>query len=288
MQKIALLIIIGLFLIGNPLFAQFKSKSRNKPNPIASSQWWIGVGGGLNLSSVQVLEKYHVLTPTSGELPKKDYQNFNKIGTQFNLMLSYSFSNISMVLQPGLSRNNFTYENRQEWQSDQNPENSIYIDNVHLQSFNYFDIPLKIRYSFPVSNVIIPFLQAGGYYSLLVEADKTIESTGVDNASGSANLLPLDNQADQITELIYPANYGLMAGAGLMVPVGDGMAILEANYHRGFRNIVNDELRYTVDKFVTGAYDVPDDWVLSNISLNFTFAIPLKFVTSKDFVPVNR
>lgn len=288
MLKTFILLTFGLTICLPDATAQFKPKSRNNSTSMQASQWWVGVGGGMNLTSMQVLEQYHVLTPTQGEVPLKQYNSFNAAGTQFNLMVSYSFSNISLLLQPGIHRNNFTYENRFEWQSSENPENNIFIDNQHYQSVNYLNVPLKLRYSFDFGSAIVPFIQGGGFYGFLLEADKTIESSGTDNASGSSNQLPLDSRSDEITDLFYKTNYGLSAGAGLMLAIGDGMAIFEINYHHGFRNIVNPETRYTIDKFVTGAYDVPDDLVMSNISANFTFAIPLKFITSKDFVPVNR
>lgn len=288
MLKTVIFLLIGLSFSASDLLAQFKTKPRNNSSSTNASQWWIGVGGGFNLTGMQVLEQYHVLTPTRGDLPKKDYSNYNVTGTQFNLMLNYSFSNISLLLQPGINRHHFTYENMLQWQSSENPENNIFIDNHHSHSINYLNIPLRFRYSFEFGGAIVPFIQGGGYYGFLLEADKTIESSGIDNASGSSNQLSLGSQSDEITDLFYKTNYGLSAGLGLMLAIGDGMAIFEVNYDRGFRNIVNPETRYTIDKFVTGAYDVPDDLVMSNISANFTFAIPLKFITSKDFVPVNR
>jgi hypothetical protein len=287
MIKTFVLLLCGLLFSVTIATAQFKPKQRNNPSSINTSQWWIGVGGGVNLTGMQVLEQYHVLTPTLGDFPEKQYNSFNSLGTQFNLMVSYSFSGISLLIQPGIHHYNFTYDNRFEWQSAENPDNNIFIDNHHSHSINYLNIPLKLRYAFDFGS-IVPFIQGGGYYAFLLEADKTIESRGIDNASGSSNQLPLDSQSDDITELFYPTNYGLSAGIGVMLSIGDGMATFEINYDRGFRNIVNPENRYTIDKFVTGAYNVPDDLVMSNISANFTFAIPLKFVTSKDFVPVNR
>lgn len=288
MQKYFILLLIALCINASNVSGQFKSKNRKSSSSLPSSQWWIGVGGGLNLTSMQVLERYHVLTPTAGELPEKEYSHFNAMGNQFNLMVSYSFGNLSVLIQPGIHQYKFKYDNRFEWQSTENPDNNIFIDNEHSHSLNYLNLPFKFRYAFSFSSVFVPFIQGGGYYALLAKGDKSIESSGVDNASGSSNQLPLDSQADEITDLFYKSNYGLTAGAGFMLPIGDGMAVFEINYDRGFRNIVNPETRYTVDKFVTGAYDVPDDMVMSNISANFTFAIPLKFITSKDFVPVNR
>jgi hypothetical protein len=45
-------------------------------------------------------------------------------------------------------------------------------------------------------------------------------------------------------------------------------------------------MKFTDNQLVTGTYDVPDDFSLNNLSISFQVIIPLKFITSKDYVPL--
>ena len=68
--------------------------------------------------------------------------------------------------------------------------------------------------------------------------------------------------------------------------MGNARVGLEVNYHYGLQNLDNGSMKYVDNQLVTGAYDVPDDYSMNNISLSIQIIIPLKFITSSDFVPL--
>lgn len=287
MKKIILALLA--VAIANAAMAQFKKPKRVNDNPLKGTQWWVGIGGGINLSQVDVGNVYHVLIPTqiNAESPEKEYESYQSLGFQFDLAVSYHLGAVSFILQPSYVQYSFDYHTRFVWENAENQAQRVELNNLHHQNLNYLNVPLKVRYEIHKGKVI-PFIQAGGFFGFLIGADKVIETSGIDNASGSDNILPVAEHANKITGLLNEHNYGLMAGLGAILPIGDGRFSLEINYQHSLPNIVQPGKRYRVDKFVTGAYDVLDDWSLRNLLVNANFSIPLKFVTSKDFVPVNR
>ncbi|MCK5702517.1 MAG: PorT family protein, partial [Cyclobacteriaceae bacterium] len=68
--------------------------------------------------------------------------------------------------------------------------------------------------------------------------------------------------------------------------VGNARIGLEVNYHYGLQNLDNGGVKYIDNQLVTGTYDVPDDYSLNNLEISMQVIIPLKFITSKDYVPL--
>ena len=89
-----------------------------------------------------------------------------------------------------------------------------------------------------------------------------------------------------IEDRIKKANYGIIGGIGFTYNVGNARIGLEVNYHYGLQNLDNGELKYVDNQLISGTYDVPDDYSLDNLELSLQVIIPLKFITSKDYVPL--
>jgi hypothetical protein len=89
-----------------------------------------------------------------------------------------------------------------------------------------------------------------------------------------------------INDRTKKGNYGLIGGVGFTYNLGNARVGLEINYMYGLQNIDNGEMKFADSQLVTGAYDVPDDYSMDNIGVSLQIIIPLKFITSKDYVPL--
>ncbi|MEJ0032052.1 MAG: outer membrane beta-barrel protein [Bacteroidota bacterium] len=52
------------------------------------------------------------------------------------------------------------------------------------QQLDYADLPLLVKYEF-TQNKLRPYVQIGAYYSVLINATKSVTVSGTDNASGA-------------------------------------------------------------------------------------------------------
>ena len=78
----------------------------------------------------------------------------------------------------------FEYTTRSSWSDIEDPVNTLNINYLHGTQLNYLQFPLSVKYDL-MRGIIRPFIGAGGYYDLLLNASRTIEKSGTDRASGS-------------------------------------------------------------------------------------------------------
>lgn len=268
-----------------------QSKRGRKPSsPYTGTQWWTGVHVGANLSAASVAQQYHVIIPTAENPPveRKAYQSFRKPGFQFGVTLRSDIARwLSVGVMPVYAVYRYNYISTMHWESPEAANKNLRLDFDHTHAQHYLNIPLALNYNIMTRPVGV-FLQGGGYYGWLLSGSKRVDIAGVDNASGSENKLDIDSQSADITPALNRKNYGLIFGAGVFFPLMDGRFTATFNYQYGLSDVARKGARFESDQFVTGSYDAIDDLSLRGLSLTVELAIPLKLVTSKDFVPVSR
>lgn len=281
-----------MFLLPSSVFAQNKQKKppvKTRTGNTDTNQWWIGVRGGVNFSNVDSQKSYTVFSYTQsasdGDNEKK-YNSFTLPGLQFGFSVSYEFlTGLSANLLPLYSSYRFSYDNSFRWYHSEDQEIRVetrYNVETRLQ---YIELPLTFKYELSRGS-FKPYIQAGGYYSFLTDAIKKVNTTGIDQASGSDSEINVTELSVGIDDRIKKSNYGIIGGAGFTYNVGNARLGLEVNYHYGLQNLDNGSMKYVDSQLVTGAYDVPDDYTLNNLEITMQVIIPLKFITSKDYVPL--
>jgi len=289
-------LIIGLLALTNlmPTFlmAQGKSKrpkqSSSSANP-TGNQWWIGVRGGVNFSSATVQNSYSVFSftqsPTEG-YDDKQYHAFSLPGLQFGFSVSYEFlQGLSANILPSYASYRFSYDNSFRWYDTTNPDVNVSTNYTVETRLQYINLPLTFKYELSRGK-FKPYVQAGGYYEFLTDALKKVDSRSIDQASGSDSEINETKLSAGINDRTKKANYGILGGAGFTYNLGNARVGLEVNYRYGLQNLDNGEMKYSDNQLVTGTYDVPDDYSLNNLELSMQVIIPLKFITSKDYVPL--
>jgi len=254
-----------------------------------------GFSSGANFASASPQERFSIFSSTTTNLTdsrspydglRNVFQKPQIIGFRFGGQLIYAFTkNISLTAVFASSSLRFGYTDNLFWQDSPVPNVNLFIrtERNSFHSINYIDIPLLLKYQFLPKQKFKPYLLAGGFYSSKIIANKQIaiqefpavEVDGVrQDFFGNSSNVRVD-----ITDLLNPNDYGLMAGIGATYAYQYFRFSFSATYRYGFNNIINPSKRYDNQELVFGYHDVFDNIRLNQ--LNFQFG--LSYVTYRAF-----
>ena len=283
MKKIAFLIICVCFL--SQANAQLKKKSsrynlNNRENPFLQQQWWIGLKGGVNASSINVDKSYSVIVPVnySPDVSEKDYEKWKPLGTQIGLEATYYYRGFSGSIQPTYGTIRFRYENNYSWTDPENPANLLDLKYEQDQQVSYVYLPLLFKYEFKVHG-LTPYLQAGAYTAFLLGANKTVTISGADHASGGTNTFEYEPVSVGTKDLFAKSHWGIIGGAGLYYNIGNIRFNLDIQYRMGQSLLNSGENRYQND-WLSGVGDAMDDIKVDNVTVSLGTLFPLRFLSS--------
>ncbi len=244
-------------------------------------QFWLGFKAGVNLSDPLPQARYSVIMPSNYDqsLTNKKYESFNKIGSHATLEVTFYFKGISISAQPTYRTSRFAYSNEYTWTNPETPGERLNLIFDQEQKLDYADLPLLLKYEF-TQNKLRPYLQAGVYYSILINAQKSVTVSGTDNASGGTNTFRNEPVVVGAKDL-FTNNWGLMGGAGLNYNLGNVRVVLDVSYHMGMSNIANVNNRYSNDR-LSGIGDAQDDLKTNHLMFSVGCLFPMRFL-SNDF-----
>lgn len=290
-----LLPLLALLIISSTLYAQsqrkppagFKKKAKQQQNSFLDKQWWIGLKIGPNLTKATPETRYSVLTPTNYALPitDKKYDGFKKLGSQATLEITFDYKGIGFSFQPTYRLSRFTYTNDFMWDNPENAAEMLELKYDHELRVDYADLPLIVKYDI-TGNTLRPYVQGGIFYSMLVNANKTVEISGTDFASGGTNELSSEPVIVGAKDLFHKSYWGLMAGAGLHYNLGNVRLVFDASYRIGMSNVTDTKNRFSNDR-LSGIGDALDDMKTDNIVLSIGCLFPMRFL-STSFKSIDR
>ena len=281
-------LLLALLLISTTTFSQSKRKAPkfNSPKPnnkgqdqFLNKQWWLGFKAGTNLSAADVVKRYTILTPTNYPSSQTDkvYDSFNEYGIITSVEASFYYKGFYFSLQPTYRSSHFTYSNQLQWINPANASESLTQNFNQEQKIEFAEIPFLIKYDITGSR-LRPFVQIGIYYSLLINATKTVKVSGIDIASGGTNTLNSDPVIVG-TKDFFTNNWGLIGGAGATYQMGNVRFLLDVSYRMGMSNIVNTKNRFSNDR-LSGIGDAQDDLKLNNIVVTAGVLFPMRFLSN--------
>lgn len=244
-----------------------------------NKQFWLGFKAGVNLTGPTALTQYSVIVPNDYDVAttNKTYKSYNKLGGQATLEVTFYYKGISISAQPTYRTSNFTYSNEYLWTSTESGNYTLNLKFDQEQQLDYFDLPLLLKYEFTQNN-LRPFIQAGVYYSILVNATKGVTVSGTDNASGGTN--SFENEPVVVgAKDLFTNNWGAIAGGGLNYNLGNVRVVLDISYHIGMSNIANVNNRYSNDR-LSGIGDAQDDLKTNHLLFSVGCLFPLRFLSS--------
>ncbi|MBK6266436.1 outer membrane beta-barrel protein [Marivirga sp. S37H4] len=266
---------------------------RLNKNPFKQTQWYIGVRGGANYNLVNPINRHSVIKPTNDldeALYEKSYQSVENIGVIYGLTAMFQFDQ-KFVVGTNLSINQVRFNYLQDLPAD---VNSISFDHQH--DFQYFDVPVFFRVMFrPATNrfwnnssrkpkvpAIIPFLQVGLNFSILMDAEKSVERSISQDGLKIQDL----SFSENVDELLNPFTAGIFAGGGFRFRLGNIYLTTEVNFRQGFSNVTDTERRFANQNLIDNAYDVFDDKNFQSFEVLVGILVPLKYLSTKEFIPI--
>lgn len=266
----------------------FNNRTKAEKNKFLDKQWWLGFKAGANLSDAIPERRYTIVTPTNynASATDKTYKAYSMTGAQVTLEVTFFFKNFSISTQPTYRHSRFSYFNQFNWTNTENAAERLELRFDQEQQIDYVDFPLLAKYEIDIaSNEFTPFVYGGAFYSLLIDANKSVVESGTDYASGGTNAFK--NEAVIVGAKDLFQNYwGLMAGAGLNYNLGNVRLVLDIAYRHGMSNIANPKTRFSNDR-LSGIGDAQDDLLLRNITFSAGCLFPLRFLSS-DFRSVDK
>ena len=118
----------------------------------------------------------------------------------------------------------------------------------------------------------------GVFYSVLLNAVKTVNVSSLDEAAGGTNTITSEPLIVGVKDLF--SNYaGWMGGVGASYQLGNVRLVLDASYRQSLSNIVNPQNRFANDR-LSGIGDAQDDLNLKNVVISAGVLFPLRYLSS--------
>gem|GEM_PF-6106182 len=284
----------SILLLLSTMFCQAQSVwDKLNKDPFKNSQVYFGFRAGANYSTVDVINRYSLIKPTTSldeGLYDKKYQEVKNIGIIYGVTFLYQFDQ-RLVLGANASVNQIRFQYTQE-----QPGSSRSVNFIHNHDLNYLDVPVFFRFMFrkvnsrfwdkssrkPTIPPVIPFVQAGLNFSMLLNANKEYTKFTTQNGIESQEF----QKNEDIKSIMSPYTVGAFAGAGARIRVGTFYITAEANFRKGLNNVNNQNARYLNENLQNEAYDVMDDFSLQSIEALIGVIFPLKYLSKKEFMPV--
>lgn len=289
-KTVTLLIILIFILYGTvETYAQF-NKRRGQPSgrpdrtsTFLDTQWWLGLKTGVNFSEAVPEQRYAVFSSVNyaASALDKTYNNYKKMGMQAGIEVTFYHKGFSFSLQPNYRRQSFGYENQYTWTNPEVADRELVLHYTQEVNLDYMEIPLFIKYDILRRAKVRPFIQIGAYYAMLVGAEKAVQISGMNHASGGMNEFEGESLYVGAEDLFIRSSAGLLGGAGINYDLWKIRVIFDIVYRYGLHNISNAQNRYANNR-LSGLGDTMDDITLNNLSFNLGFLFPLRFI-SQDF-----
>lgn len=282
MRKFYLVLILIFVVMGAQAQGKKRSSSFNTTktkagaNEFIQQQWWLGFKAGINLAQADPLKRYTILTPTNypSSLTDKKYDAFMELGIQTTVEISYYYKGFYFSTQPSYISSTFTYSSKSTWLNSQNPTETLIQTYKRSQKVEYADFPFIIKYDI-TGRKLRPFVQVGIFYSLLLNAVKTVNLSSVDQALGETNTLTSEPVKD-----LFSNYWGLMGGIGASYQLGNVKLLLDVSYRQSMSNIVNPQNRFSTYRPSSGIGDAQDDLNLKNIVVSAGVLFPMRYLSS--------
>lgn len=281
MKRILTLLLCCLVTISyaQPKPPKLPKFNKNKEKEVfLKKQWFLGFKAGVNFSGADVTKQYSVLSASNynqSEL-QKNYSNYSDAGAHATIEATFYFTGLSLSFQPTFRHNAFSYSNSYSWIDEENPNNILELNYSQQQNLDYFDFPVLAKYE-KMFNKFSPYLQAGIYSSIRVNATKSVDINGTDYASGGANQFKDETIIVGAKDLYAKNHWGLLGGIGLYYNLGNVRLNFDVQYRKGMSNITSTKNRFSSDQ-LSGVGDTLDDMRLNAILISAGSIFPLRFL----------
>jgi hypothetical protein len=282
-SKLLLIVLLSIVTFGATAQKRNAKPMKSTFETFLDTQWWLGVRFGANYtqpSSQQSFSTYSPIDYASSKLDKK-YNSFQNAGVQAGMDISFYHKGFSIVLQPTYKRLNYSYTSSREWLDDA-AAITFKTEFDTEQNFNFFEVPLSLRYEIFKKGKIRPFAQAGLQYSFLISANKDTKIRHTDYASGAA-VSYSGGKISQGTKDSFKGYYGATGGVGAAFDYFNIRTVVAATYYYGL-NSVTDQKSNFQDNTMSSLGEANDKLRINNLDISISLVFPLRYI-DKTFQP---
>jgi Outer membrane protein beta-barrel domain len=186
----------------------------------ALGQFSFGVKGGASIYKVQLEEQ--------GDLSDEELSK-NKIGISVSSLIEFAVTKkFALQLEPSFTQKgaNYSFDFQDEF---------FTLKGEYNEELNYIEVPLLAKFRF-TGEKTGPFLVLGPSFGKLILA----ESKGYTETDGVRFVIN-ERFEDPAEEGLNTFEMGLCGGGGFQLNLGDGRFLIDARYHLGLSNIINEE-----------------------------------------------
>jgi hypothetical protein len=253
--------------------------NKNKEKEVfLKKQWFLGFKAGLNYSGADVIKEYSALSPSNYDISetRKNYNVYQDAGAHAAIEATFYFTGLSLSFQPTFRHVAFGYSNSYSWVDEEQPNNALELHYNQQQNLDYFDFPVLAKYEKTFSK-FSPYIQAGIYSSIRLNATISVDILGTDFASGGVNQFKDETIIVGAKDLYAKNHWGLLGGVGVYYNLGNVRLNLDIQYRKGMSNITSTKNRYSNDQ-LSGVGDTLDDMRLNSVMVSLGSIFPLRFL----------
>jgi hypothetical protein len=259
------------------------AQRRRSPKPGGSfaddflkTQFWLGIRGGINLTSQTPITRYSGFNPINYEEESLDktYNEYSDPGFQVGLDITFYHKGFSLCLLPVFNKQVISYETDLRWSGDAEADQYETLYQAK-QSFTFVELPLALKYDI-LQNKVRPFVMGGAFYAFTIAANKQIIIEETDYASGQARTFERAN-FNLSNKNEFNNNWGVFGGVGVSFDFWNIRSIIDVQYRHSFEPFINESERFSETQF-TSFGDVQDDYSLQNMSASVSFVFPLRYI----------
>ncbi|MDX2284245.1 MAG: outer membrane beta-barrel protein [Bacteroidia bacterium] len=250
-----------------------------------SPKWTAGLYLLPSGSLTQVTETYTLFQQLDASSTEKNYDGWK---TRLGLGISAEYflkPRISLIVSPFYSNLGISYRDSLRWQLRGQPGINQTLAFSHTYELTYASLPVMARVSLasldPDHRISypVPYLQAGGWGSILLGATQQTDTEIFINSSSSPVSSTRAIFGRRSAFLDYQA--GLSIGAGVYYELGatllSARLFVEAGLHYSLRTVNDRSERFAQQNVVHGVYEVQDDVRLHQVLIKAGIAFPLSY-----------
>ena len=271
-SKLSLIFLI--LLTTSVTFAQRKP-SRNPLESFLDTQFWLGLKMGINYTQAFPEGRNTGFSPIdySADSLEKSYDDFALGGAHVGLEMNFYHRGFSASFQPAFKRSRYKYNSVLEWEGGNVNSRFETTYNVE-QRLDLIELPLLIKYDVIQSGKIRPFVMAGGFYSLILSAQKDVDITQVDYSSGT----PLQSSGGLASLGVKDAfqNFaGVTGGIGVNLDYWNIRTVFEVSYKHSLTSATRPNEQQNE---LASLGEVNDEIFLRDINISLGFVFPFRFI----------
>jgi len=243
----------------------------------------VGLKGGVNQTQTVVVASHSVVNHLgnvfSEEAGTKIYQPLMENPRSWHAGVSVNLEAnqfLGLSFEPAFASWQFAWQTSHTWRSLELVEQQVNLQYRHTNALHFIELPLAARFSLPLGPVI-PYVQGGGFFNIMLAGNRNIETTRVEQVNGTARSFS-DGGVNYGADDFFNKNfYGVFGGAGLAFDMGYVRMALDVSYRHGLSKVTNGGNRYADAKVADLAFDVMDDLQLRNVQVSLVCHFPVNF-----------